>query len=88
MLLDQRFVTIYSKKYSENIYPYAPYKSIVWDGFYIVDKYSVLGAWKTGCLREKPCRNYASINFDNKTLFFTNRWKYGTPARKKAWEEL
>jgi hypothetical protein len=86
--LDKEFVKRYSGKFEEDKYPYEPYKMLVWDGLSITNKYSVLGSWKTGCIRSTIEKGYKSFDFLGRKLYFTRRWKIGTPAQKSAWEKL
>lgn len=86
--LNKTLVKSYSEKFEDNKYPYQPYKSLVWDRLNFTDKYSVLGAWKTGCIRSAIDEGYKSFDFEGQTFYYTRRWKFGTPAQKKAWEKL
>jgi hypothetical protein len=86
--LNQKFVKCYSEKFEETKYPYEPYKKLVWDGIKLNNKYSILGAWKTGCIKTVRGEGYKSFDFEVRKYYYTRRWKYGTPAQKRAWEKL
>ena len=86
--LDKEFVKSNSRKFKDDKYPYEPYKRLVWDRLSFMDKYSVLGAWKTGCIRSTIDKGYKPFDFAGQTLYFTRRWKIGSPAQKRAWEKL
>jgi hypothetical protein len=87
-ILDKSFVKRYSQKFEYSKYPYEPYKKLVWDGLEINSKYSILGAWKTGCIKTERGKGYKSFDFEDRTYYYTRRWKDGTPAQKCAWEKL
>lgn len=86
--LDKTFVKYYSLKFDESKYPYEPYKKLVWDKIKCINKYSIIGAWKTGCIKSEKVKGYKSLDFEGRTYYYTRRWKNGTPAQKKAWEKL
>jgi hypothetical protein len=86
--LDKEFVKSYSRKFEDDKYPYEPYKKLVWGRLKLEGKYSVLGAWKTGCIRSVMNKGYKSFDFDGQTLYYTGRWKLGTPAQKRGWEKF
>ena len=86
--LDKAFVKYYSKKFDDSKYPYEPYKTLVWYRLDFEDKYSVLGAWKTGCIKSAIDKGYKSFDFEGRTFYFTRRWKVSTPVQKRAWEKL
>lgn len=86
--LDKELVKSFSGKYEDDKYPYEPYKKLVWGRLKLKGKYSVLGAWKSGCVRSSNAQGYKSFDFDGQTLYYTGRWKAGTPAQKKGWEKF
>ena len=88
IILNKNFVETYSKIFDENIYPYEPYEQIVWKHLKSKNKYSILGAWKTGSLRKQYKLGYKSAELNNLPLYYTGRWKNGTSAQMSAWEKL
>jgi hypothetical protein len=87
-ILDRNLVYGYTKKFDDFKYPYEPYKRLVWDKVKLTNKYSILGAWKTGCMKTEKGKGYKSVDFEDRTYYYTRRWKDGTPAQKRAWEKL
>jgi hypothetical protein len=59
--LDSDFIVKKSKCYNETKYPYKPYKALVWDKVKFENKYSILGAWETGCIKEREINGYNSF---------------------------
>ncbi len=86
--LDKSFVECYSQKFEESKYPYEPYKKLVWGRIELNNKYSILGAWKTGCVKTKNGKENESFIIEGKQYYYTNRWKNSTPVKKLAWEQL
>jgi hypothetical protein len=86
--LNRHFVREFSKNFDDNKYPYAPYKKLVWNSVVFRNKYSVLGAWKTGCIKVEKREGYVPFDLAGFRFYYTHRWKVGTPAQKTGWERL
>jgi hypothetical protein len=75
------------KIYDFNKYPSTIYEDLVFDGITHENKYIILGAWKTGCLRRKNGSTFYSDSAKY-TYGVTNRWKIECPVGFGTWSYL
>ncbi|WP_010661890.1 hypothetical protein [Marinilabilia salmonicolor] len=77
----------WENEYDNSKYPYELYKELVVEGGEHQQKFEIMGAWKTGCLKECStggtyCDKYGQH------FIFSERWKESTPVGYKIWQYI
>jgi hypothetical protein len=77
-------VLVWAENFDIDKYSTKVYQELVLDGKSHPSKFKIMGAWKTGCLRQKyDGQEY--LDEDGKSYSFTLRWRDHTPVGKNTW---
>ncbi|MCF2446217.1 hypothetical protein L0657_19830 [Dyadobacter sp. CY345] len=84
-MLTKAKIVEWKNAYDSLKYPISVYDELVVEGTNHPSKFSILGAWKTGCVKEG---NIDSVYSDNNGInyYLSKRWAHHTPVGKDTWE--
>lgn len=87
MKWDDKNIAVWRDNFNDPIYPISVYQELVIEGKDLNEKFSIMGAWKTGSLRMAGYGN-AYIDQSGKCYEFTNRWKLNAPVGYDIWQYI
>lgn len=77
-------IKVWADNFDTDKYSTQVYKELVLDGKSHHSKFEIMGAWKTGCLRQNQQGNIYSDDA-GKSYSYTLRWADHTPVGKETW---
>ncbi|MVM28595.1 hypothetical protein GO755_01030 [Spirosoma sp. HMF4905] len=87
MKWDDKNIAVWLDNFEDLIYPVSVYQELVIEGKDFNEKFSIMGAWKTGSLRVSVYGN-AYIDQSGNHYEFTNRWKLDAPVGYDTWQYI
>lgn len=75
-------------EYRDDLYPLKIYNKLVLSKLKVTNKFSILGAWKTGNIRKESKKGYYEFFFENEKYYLTKRWFINAFSKREAWKEI